>query len=84
MTPNKIDVVPRSYSLSILTGWTWDHYATRPNNYYEFCSVILIWTVTKTPPTYDTRLSVMPWMNEIRTKIGRYPEMYAYYVDYNW
>jgi hypothetical protein len=84
MTPDKVDVVPYSFSLYILSTDSWDHYKTRPNNYYEFCSVILIWTVTKTPPTYDTRLSVMPWMNEVRTKIGRDSEGYVYNLDYNW
>lgn len=84
MAPNIVDVEPRTFLLSSSGGWWWDHYKTRPNNYYMFCSVILTWTVTKTPSTYDTRLSVMPWMNEVKTKIGKSEEAYSYSCGYNW
>ena len=83
MTPDKVEVSPHPFNLGFV-NYYWDHYATRPNNYYEFCLVILTWTVSKTPSTYDTRLSVVPWMNEVRTKTGRLDEMYSYNDSYNW
>jgi hypothetical protein len=52
MTPNKIETNVRQLELG--SSWSWDHWSARPNNFYEFCSVILVWTVTKNPPTYDT------------------------------
>ena len=47
MTPSKIETKQEKMKLGRMGFW--DHWERRPNNYYEFCSVILTWTITKTP-----------------------------------